>query len=279
MVCPIVGPVPPAEAAAVAVEAFLAPFPCDGCRGEPGFPGARPARRRTQAWSRVSRLQRRGDPSRCGRSRSAGAAPRECDGRRGRRCCRTRRWRATHVVLVSSALVYGAYANNPVPLTEDAVLRPDVEFAGRPPAGDRGGDGRSVAPNGPGTHGDGAAPGGGDGGGRHLLAGPGARRRPGPALRRSRSAGPVPPSRRPGLGGAPPSPSTIVSTACSTSPPTAGSPASECAPAHRLTAACPVAGSGQRGPQSSPLALSAGTDPSRVCAVTPAPRGWSPTTA
>jgi nucleoside-diphosphate-sugar epimerase len=35
---------------------------------------------------------------------------------------------ACHVVLVSSALVYGAYANNPVPLTEDAVLRPDVDF-------------------------------------------------------------------------------------------------------------------------------------------------------
>jgi nucleoside-diphosphate-sugar epimerase len=35
---------------------------------------------------------------------------------------------ATHLVLVSSALVYGAYANNPIPLTEDAVLRPDVEF-------------------------------------------------------------------------------------------------------------------------------------------------------
>ena len=34
----------------------------------------------------------------------------------------------THVVLVSSALVYGAWANNPVPLTEDALLRPDVEF-------------------------------------------------------------------------------------------------------------------------------------------------------
>jgi nucleoside-diphosphate-sugar epimerase len=31
--------------------------------------------------------------------------------------------------MVSSALVYGAWANNPVPLTEDAVLRPDVEFA------------------------------------------------------------------------------------------------------------------------------------------------------
>ena len=35
---------------------------------------------------------------------------------------------ARHVVLVSSAMVYGAYANNPVPLTEDAILRPDVDF-------------------------------------------------------------------------------------------------------------------------------------------------------
>lgn len=34
----------------------------------------------------------------------------------------------SHVVLVSSAMVYGAWANNPVPLTEDAALRPDVEF-------------------------------------------------------------------------------------------------------------------------------------------------------
>ncbi len=33
-----------------------------------------------------------------------------------------------HVVFVSSAMVYGAYANNPIPLTEDAVLRPDVDF-------------------------------------------------------------------------------------------------------------------------------------------------------
>ena len=37
--------------------------------------------------------------------------------------------RAAHVVLVSSAMVYGAWANNPVPLTETAALRPDVEFA------------------------------------------------------------------------------------------------------------------------------------------------------
>jgi nucleoside-diphosphate-sugar epimerase len=36
---------------------------------------------------------------------------------------------ARHLVLVSSAMVYGAWANNPVPLTEDAVLRPVVAMA------------------------------------------------------------------------------------------------------------------------------------------------------
>ncbi len=36
--------------------------------------------------------------------------------------------RAEHLVVVSSAMVYGAWRNNPVPLTEDAVLRPDTEF-------------------------------------------------------------------------------------------------------------------------------------------------------
>jgi len=35
----------------------------------------------------------------------------------------------THVVLGSSAFVYGAWANNPVPITEDAPLRPNPEFA------------------------------------------------------------------------------------------------------------------------------------------------------
>ena len=35
---------------------------------------------------------------------------------------------ASHIVLVSSAMVYGAWANNPVPLTEDAALRPDLDF-------------------------------------------------------------------------------------------------------------------------------------------------------
>ncbi|HEX2563851.1 MAG TPA: NAD-dependent epimerase/dehydratase family protein [Acidimicrobiales bacterium] len=34
-----------------------------------------------------------------------------------------------HVVLLSSAAVYGAWANNPVPLTEDATLRPNPGFA------------------------------------------------------------------------------------------------------------------------------------------------------
>jgi nucleoside-diphosphate-sugar epimerase len=33
-----------------------------------------------------------------------------------------------HLVVVSSAMVYGAFANNPVPLTEAAVLRPDPTF-------------------------------------------------------------------------------------------------------------------------------------------------------
>jgi len=35
---------------------------------------------------------------------------------------------AHHLVVVSSAMVYGAWDNNPVPLTEDAVLRPDPAF-------------------------------------------------------------------------------------------------------------------------------------------------------
>jgi nucleoside-diphosphate-sugar epimerase len=36
---------------------------------------------------------------------------------------------AAHVVLLSSATVYGAWANNPVPLTEDAPLRPNPGVA------------------------------------------------------------------------------------------------------------------------------------------------------
>lgn len=36
---------------------------------------------------------------------------------------------ASHLVLVSSAMVYGAWENNPQPLTEDAPLRPNGPFA------------------------------------------------------------------------------------------------------------------------------------------------------
>jgi nucleoside-diphosphate-sugar epimerase len=35
---------------------------------------------------------------------------------------------ASHLVVVSSAMVYGAFSNNPVPITEDSVLRPVPEF-------------------------------------------------------------------------------------------------------------------------------------------------------
>jgi nucleoside-diphosphate-sugar epimerase len=34
-----------------------------------------------------------------------------------------------HIVVVSSAMVYGAWENNPVPLTEDAPVRPNPDFA------------------------------------------------------------------------------------------------------------------------------------------------------
>lgn len=34
----------------------------------------------------------------------------------------------SHLVLLSSAMVYGAWANNPVPLTEDEILRPAGDF-------------------------------------------------------------------------------------------------------------------------------------------------------
>jgi nucleoside-diphosphate-sugar epimerase len=37
--------------------------------------------------------------------------------------------RVPHLVVLSSAMVYGAWPNNPVPLTEEASLRPNPEFA------------------------------------------------------------------------------------------------------------------------------------------------------
>ena len=134
-----------------------------------------------------------------------------------------------HLVLVSSAMVYGAFANNPVPLTEDAILRPDVDFVYARQLASvealvdrwrRAAPGRTVTVLRPvvAMAADGTS---------SLAAR--ARRRARPALRRGRPAGPVPPPRRPGVGRRR-WPSTGASTACSTSPPTAGSPASGCAP-------------------------------------------------
>ena len=130
---------------------------------------------------------------------------------------------ADHLVFVSSAMVYGAWPNNPVPLTEDAILRPDVDFvyARQLAAAEAMADrwrrqrpGRTVAVLRPVVV---------DGRRRIVaprpLAGGGTRR----ALRRSRSGGPIPASRRSRRR---PSPrrGTSASMGCSTSLRTAGSP-------------------------------------------------------
>ena len=135
--------------------------------------------------------------------------------------------RASHVVLVSSAMVYGAYANNPVPLTEDAILRPDVEFVYARQLATveamvdrwrRAEPGRTVTVLRPvvAMAADGT-----------LVAGGGARRRARPALRRGRPGGPVPAPRRPRVGRRARR-RAAASTASSTWRPTAGSPASGC---------------------------------------------------
>ena len=64
---------------------------------------------------------------------------------------------AHHLVLVSSAMVYGAWANNPVPITEEAVLRPDVEFVFARQLGVRRAARRRVATGRTGPHGHRAA--------------------------------------------------------------------------------------------------------------------------
>ena len=66
--------------------------------------------------------------ARLGRRRRPGPPPTERSPKASARALAERRGSATHLVLVSSAMVYGAWANNPVPITEEAVLRPDVEF-------------------------------------------------------------------------------------------------------------------------------------------------------
>ena len=185
---------------------------------------------------------------------------------------------AEHVVLLSSAIVYGAWANNPVPLTEDAPLRPNPGVAVAV------GEGRARADR------------------RRVARGP-SRRRPSPLLRPTvtvaaegngwlaRALGPVdarsrspttsrrrssststtwrPPSTSPGGPG---------STVRATSRPTAGSAATRSArsPAARPGCACR---SGSRSALAgSALAVAARADAARRCCRSPCTRGWSPTT-
>ena len=101
---------------------------------------------------------------------------------------------STRLVVVTSALVYGAWANNPVPLTEDAPLRPNPDFAVAVGAGRGRALGRRVARRPPGADGRHPAPGGavaeGPGGWPGCWAGAASRWR-------RRPAGPVRPPRRP----------------------------------------------------------------------------------
>ena len=183
------------------------------------------ARRRAAAtsWSTLVRPRRRVRRARVahrGRRRRPRPPPRERH--RGDHARRSpSATAARHVVLVSSAMVYGAWANNPVPLTEDARAAPRRRVRLRPPARRRRAARRRVASGRARPHGHGAAPGVGDGRRRHRADGRRARRRHGPACRRGRSAGAVPAPRRPHRGrGA--GRRAASSTGCSTSPPTAG---------------------------------------------------------
>ena len=78
---------------------------------------------------------------------------------------------ARHLVLVSSAMVYGAWANNPVPITEEAVLRPDVEFVYARQLGSVEQLADEWQARCPGTHGHRAASGAGDGSREHCWIG------------------------------------------------------------------------------------------------------------
>ena len=143
-----------------------------GAEGSLGPPRARPARRRPAASSTARRRRPTSSSTSApatttcgpaaGRTSPTGAAAMLDDATAGD---------ASHLVLVSSAMVYGAYANNPVPLTEDAILRPDVDFvyarqlATVEAMADRW---RRAAP---GPHRHRAAPGRGDGRRRHVVAG------------------------------------------------------------------------------------------------------------
>ena len=182
-----------------------------------------------------------------------------------------------HVVVLSSATVYGAWPTNPVPLTEEAPLRPDPGLAfavqkaeierltvrvARPAPGHdghRAPAGHARSPT--------ASPAGWAG-----PCGPPARCAAPTTTRRCSSSTSTTSSRRSTW------PPASASTACTTWPPTAGSrrPSSASWPAAPRRCGCP-AGSSTGSPT---CAGGSGSAPRRrpACSPTPAGRGWSPTT-
>ena len=88
-----------------------------GSAGDPASPWPGPSEADVVVHLGVRRPRRQGPP------------PRERDDRRRRGAHRgVARGRPATSCSCPRRMVYGAYANNPIPLTEDAILRPDVDF-------------------------------------------------------------------------------------------------------------------------------------------------------
>ena len=110
---------------------------------------------------------------------------------------RPRRSGCAHVVLLSTATAYGAWANNPVPLTEDAPLRPNPGVAMAVREGRGRARVRGVARRPPGRDGRHPASHGHGDRRRQRVAGPGLGSSQLAARHRRRAARPVPRRRRP----------------------------------------------------------------------------------
>ena len=108
---------------------------------------------------------------------------------------------ASHLVMVSSAMVYGAFSNNPVPDHRGVGVASRPRVRVRPSVGVGRGARRGVAPRRRRPIGDRPAPGPGDGRGRHVLPRARTRGRPRSPVRRGRSGRPVRAPRRRGVGG------------------------------------------------------------------------------
>ena len=170
-------------------------------------PAHRPRRSRAsrRCWPRPTSLVHLGARRRLGPDGLPSTVADRRPGRRRARCRRCGGGRRAPRRLAVDGMVYGAWGNNPVPLTEDAPLRPDPGLASRRPKAESRAAGRRVAARPTGRRrGRGAAPGGRRSAPRPIewLA-----RSPwsAAALRASGTerAEPVPPPRRPGVGGRP----------------------------------------------------------------------------